>query len=87
MVLLQRKFQVMPPSVEVRNVILSVGFMPRTPVKVTEAVTDCPKVIGLGGLNVGVEIIGVALLTVKLTGALVGEARTSASPVYVALNL
>jgi hypothetical protein len=38
--------------------------VPAEPVTVIEAVTETPKVIGLGGLSVGAGTVGVAALTV-----------------------
>ncbi len=67
-------FHVEPPSVEYLKVIVPVGVIPVTPVIVTVAVTDCPTVIGLVGVSVGDDIVGFALLTVKVTSVLVGEA-------------
>ncbi len=84
---MDRVIHVEPPFVEYWKVTLPVGAAtPPTPVKVTDAVTDCPSVIGLGGLKVGVVIVGFALFTVRDTGA-VCEPKTFASPLYMALNL
>jgi hypothetical protein len=44
---------------------------PETPVTLTEAVTELPKVIGLGGLSVRTDRVGVALFTVKVLTVLV----------------
>ncbi len=84
--LLLRKVHVVPPFVESRKVILPVGFMPVIPETVAEAVTDWVRIIGLGGVSVGVVIVGFVLLTVKVAGALC-ELRKSASPPYMAMNL
>ena len=61
-----RRLHVEPPSVEYLNVIEPVGIMPGIPVTVAEAVTDCPKVIGVGGLSVGVVIVAAPDITVQL---------------------
>ncbi len=79
-------FQVVPPSIEYLKVIEPVTGILRTPVTLTEAVTDCPRIIGLGGVSVGIVIVGVALFTVNVAMLLV-EPITSESPLYVALNL
>lgn len=52
---------------------------PVTPVTMTVAVTDCPRVIGLGGESVSVDTVGAALFTVRLLSVLV-EAEASEEP-------
>ncbi len=88
MLFVERVFHVEPLSVEYLKITVPVGgATPVTPAIATVAVIDCPIVIGLAGLSVGIVIVGFALLTVRVTGELYVEGRTSVSPLNMALNL
>ena len=54
-----RVFHVVPLSVEYWNVTVPVD-VPAEPVMVTEAVTEPPRVMGLGRVRVGAGTVGVA---------------------------